>query len=62
MKYEDRLGWCEEGQTYCSIAETEYKRIRDDTINECVRTIRNFAPDCVKLLEQLKEQSNENQN
>lgn len=39
---EKDLGWCEEGQTYCSLAEENYK-IRQQTLEEVKRRFEPYA-------------------
>ena len=63
MTQHDRnLGFCEEANTYCSIAEKEYKQIRAEVIDECIEMLEH---DCfvsgtaskvlIHHFEQLKE-------
>lgn len=33
-RHDRNLGFCEEANTYCSIAETEYKQIRSEVFEE----------------------------
>lgn len=39
---DSKFGYCEEAQTYCSIAEEVYNKIREYAIKECIGEVKEY--------------------
>lgn len=46
---EKEMGWCEEAQTYCSIAEDSYQQGKADEIKECADKFADILSDMPNL-------------